>query len=749
MRAGRFLAVVVAVASLSCGREPVASTPRAPAVFVTSSDPLLTPTVGGTAGTWRVLVTDSSGTPIPGVLVSFAPVVGNGSVSRAAMHTTDQGEAWTTLRVGTFAGAYQFRAVTSGLPPLTSPTITANPQMMRSLTPSARVVRFPVGSDSAIVAFTPRDSFGNAVAVQVGTQVTLVSRNPALVSVTNASPQIAYIRAIARPGQTWVVGAYDGYLDSVQVSVFDASATPCTFVASPVALAVGQTLAADGRLAACMKTATSAEFVFVAHYNTSVANAMATSSLSGVGVVLPAPYPASALLSRREASDVPDVPIDVGFERSLRERERQIESRAAGARAWYRSQPAALAAQPREGDVVAVNVNARDFCANPAFADMRVAAVSDAAVILHDLANPAGGFTDAEYRDIARTVDTLIYPVDTAAFGAPTDVDRNGRIAIVYSKAVNALTARTSTSTVLGFFYSRDLLPRFGSVDCPGSNGGELFYVLVPDPAGEVSAPRTKAFVQNVTLGTIAHELQHLINASRRLYVNDAHVVGEEAWLNEGLSHIAEELAFYRASGRAPRQNIGAADLANAATRAAFDQYQSNNFRRYVEYLKVPDAGSPIASNDMLSTRGAAWALLRYLADRARPADGDFWRRLANSKTNGIRNVDEVLTGTGLTVVSALRDWSVAVVLDDLAGGTGVLGQPSWHFVSAFPQVGYTEWLAPTAIVAGANLQTLIRGGSSAYARFATAGGQEALIQAAAPGGTSITGMRYTIVRIK
>ena len=721
--------------------------PRVPTQITVLAQPPATLTVGGESA-WRIIVSDSAGSPVPGVLVTFAPVTGNGSVSRGAVITNDDGFAGTTVRVGTLTGTYQFRAVAAGFPPLLSQAIGAVPDVMRALTPSVRSVRFPAGSDSAIVSFTPRDQFGNAVTLPAGVEVALVSRNPALITVQNASQQVAYIRAVSRPGQTWIVGAYDGYIDSVQVTALAAGSSPCAYVATPVALAVGESLAADGSLAACMKTATNAEFVLVAHYNTAIANAMATTSMNGVGVAIPAPYPASARFSPGTSADVTQ---DLTFERGLREREREIEWRAAGARAWHRSLgAAALVAQPREGDVHSVNVNARDFCTNASFADMRVAAITDATVILHDLANPDGGFTDEEYRAFGRTVDTLVYPVDTAAFGAPSDIDRNGRVVIAFTKAVNALTARTATTATLGFFYSRDLLPRVGtSATCPGSNGGEVFYVLVPDPDGVFSAPRTKTFVQNVTLGTIAHELQHLINASRRLYVNDAHAVGEEVWLNEGISHIAEELVFYRSSGRIPRQNIGAAELADAATRARYDQYQASNFRRYVEYLKLPDSGSPIAPNDMLSTRGAAWAFLRYLADRAGPADADLWRRLVNSRTQGIRNVDEVLDGTGLTVVSALRSWSVAVVVDDLPGGTGPLAQPSWNFVSAFPQVGITEWLAPTAIVAGSNLQTLIRGGSSAYTRFATAAGQEALIQAAAPGGTSITGMRYTIVRIK
>ena len=76
---------------------------------------------------------------------------------------------------------------------------------------------------------------------------------------------------------------------------------------------------------------------------------------------------------------------------------------------------------------------------------------------------------------------------------------------------------------------------------------------------------RSMADVRQSTGGVRGHEFQHLISASRRLYVNDASEF-EETWLNEGLSHIAEELLFYSASGLAPRQNITLAQLTNSST---------------------------------------------------------------------------------------------------------------------------------------------------------------------------------------
>src|SRR5204863_8605906 len=100
-----------------------------------------------------------------------------------------------------------------------------------------------------------------------------------------------------------------------------------------------------------------------------------------------------------------------------------------------------------------------------------------------------------------------------------------------------------------------------------GSNFAEMFYLIVPDPSGTINGNvRTKAEVTQSSISVLAHEYQHLINAARRLYINDAEDF-EEVWLNEGLSHIAEELLFYRTAGLQPRSNIDATTITASQTR--------------------------------------------------------------------------------------------------------------------------------------------------------------------------------------
>ena len=160
--------------------------------------------------------------------------------------------------------------------------------------------------------------------------------------------------------------------------------------------------------------------------------------------------------------------------------------------------------------------------------------------------------------------------MDVAAFGEPTDIDKNGHIAIVFTRAVNELTPRGAFSYVGGLTFSRDLFPQVGTARaqaCPSSNEGEYLYLMTPDPSGTINGNRrTNGFVDTNTTAVIAHELVHLINASRKLYVNTAAPKFEVKWLDEGLAHVAEELLFYRESGLSPRSNL---DLLRRSTTTA------------------------------------------------------------------------------------------------------------------------------------------------------------------------------------
>lgn len=421
------------------------------------------------------------------------------------------------------------------------------------------------------------------------------------------------------------------------------------------------------------------------------------------------------------------------FERSLREREiRDLTQRFPTARRQRSSAVLRdmIPAQVTLGQIINLNTNSTNSCNNPIIRGGRVAAISERAIVVADTGNPTGGFTDLEFQSIATTFDTLLDPVDVGAFGSPEDIDNNGHVLLFFTRTVNELTQPGDRGIIGGFFYARDLFPQQdenGLTGCAGSNVGELFYLAVPDENGTINGnPRTKADIVQVTLGTVAHEYQHLINASRRLYVNTTASDFEVTWLNEGLSHIAEELVFYASTGLQPRENIDLDNIRASQARVdAFNSFEISNFGRYNTYLSNPSGNSPYGGDDSLETRGATWSMLRYLADQHATTDGDIWKQLVNSTTTGLANLSTVFPNT---VMLSIRDWATSVLTDDLGAPVpAAYQQPSWNFRSIYPALSVDPFpLKVVALTDNDPAITEVVGGGVVFFRFRVQSGQEA-----------------------
>ncbi|HEY0015211.1 MAG TPA: Ig-like domain-containing protein [Longimicrobium sp.] len=407
---------------------------------------------------------------------------------------------------------------------------------------------------------------------------------------------------------------------------------------------------------------------------------------------------------------------------------------------------------PTVGQQVQVNVSSEESCEEPRMRTGRVAAVGQRSVVLADVGNPAGGLTEAEYASFAAGFDTLVHPAVTQAFGDPGDVDDNGRVVIFYTRAVNELTDAGSGAYVGGFFHPRDLFPtrsRDGLSGCEGSNYAEMFYMLVPDPNGEVNGNAfSRELVLQTSLGTIAHEYQHLISASRRLYQVGTTHWNEDTWLNEALSHVAEEVMFYRASGRGPRQNLGLPDIqASGRVTSAYITYMDQNIRRFEKFLEDPEGQSPYEKDNSdandLPTRGAGWSFMRYVADRRGGSDNELWRALVDGSTTGLPNLQRVL---GMDPRPWVRDWTVGVFADDAVPGLEPRFQhPSWRyrtFFAAYP-------LRTRRVGGPGTTEVFLKSGSGAFVRFGVLPAGQASITTRNAGQPLPSSVYLTIVRTK
>src|SRR5690606_19603318 len=247
-------------------------------------------------------------------------------------------------------------------------------------------------------------------------------------------------------------------------------------------------------------------------------------------------------------------------------------------------------------------------------------------------AAPAGGFTDTDYQRLGRLFDTRLYELASATFGAPSDVDRNGRVIVLLSPLVNGLAPYPDcmvTGNVHGYFWGRDLiLPAL-----PNSNAAEIFYAAVPDPSGESGGcPQSTSNVRESVPATFVHELQHMISYNQHVIARGGRQ--EADWLNEGLSHIAEELVSraYELDPSQPRQSP------EQLFPDSSQGFIVPNVLNALDYLSAPYASSVTVFEDVgsLSERGGAWLFLRWLGDQK--GEG-IYRRLVETRSTGWENL--------------------------------------------------------------------------------------------------------------
>lgn len=660
----------------ACGRDsagPTAVNSVTPASVTSLSGNGQSAIVGSSlAQSLVVKVSNSAGSPIAGATVSFAVTSGVATLSQPSAQTDNSGIASTQVTVGSAAGAVVVAATVLGTSLTTQFSVTA------------------LASTGGADCSTP-------ISLSVGGAIIL---SGASVCVAGSSAEYMLI-------------PFNSATNAATLSMF--SVQPSDIRTLTSALKPG---ALSGGMSGALFDAVSG----------TVSGSGSGTASGTMPATLGAPSGRQASATGRQA-----------FEMGLRKRERDaLQPRFSAARSWYASRGIgsgarfnAIPSTATVGTLVSLNSNAGDACARPDMRVARVAAVGRKALVVADTSNPAGGFTDADYASIAATFDDVVDPIDTRAFGEPSDIDANGHVVLYFTSAVNALTPKDVGYYIGGFFFGRDLFPTTSTntlAACDASNVAEMFYLLVPDPDGVINGnKRTKTFVTNVTISTVAHEYQHLINASRRLYVNTAATGFEVTWLDEGLAHMAEELLFYGRSGLAPLYNIDAPLVrSNETYRSAFNSDVISNFGRLRSFLANPSQNSPYANNDSLATRGATWSFLRYAIDQ-QPASSQetLLRQLVNSTTAGLSNLRAVF-GSDLTPL--FRDWATSFALDDVSGAAMRYQMRSWNLPSILGALDTNgSYPLATQALSDRTLTTVtVAGGGAAYLRFGVGGGGSA-----------------------
>jgi len=315
-----------------------------------------------------------------------------------------------------------------------------------------------------------------------------------------------------------------------------------------------------------------------------------------------------------------------------------------------------------------------------------VRGVGEHLILVEDTDVPAGGLGPEDWAALLPQLDQVIVPVDTAYFGGYDDIDGNGRVVVLFTPRLNALSA-PGAGGIGGFFLPLDLsasgaggggLKGPGGEICPASNEAELIYLAAADPQGLAGPAIPVDRALRNARGLVAHELQHLINAERRVLQGDAGFDGrEEVWLDEGLSTLAEEVTGLAFIARSVGGNYTFAEVANTRSELdAFNAFQINNFFNLSLYL-FNSAQAPVISKvdfggaGGLQMRGFAWFLLRWLGDHSPGDERVLFKTLDSGGPDAHRGIDNLERATVRSWDEILADFAVAVATDD-AGIDGI-----------------------------------------------------------------------------
>jgi hypothetical protein len=304
------------------------------------------------------------------------------------------------------------------------------------------------------------------------------------------------------------------------------------------------------------------------------------------------------------------------------QQEARLARRLAESGIPYAAKRAAVDYQP--GDERTFAVPADVFGSDHTLVGFRVVAVNDRVVAFVDTSLELSDFgVDADL--IAERIDEFAdgMPIVETHFGPPSDVDGDGKVAVL-------LVADLIAAEVGGLFSPESLLP----VEVGGT--GDLTDIVFIE-IDQLAYPEVRIL--------LTHEYAHLIGFNQKVLVRRG--LNEVSWLGEALSAIAEDLI--------------AGLVANS------------NYDHVVKYLQAPariSLGGNIVIEDQDGFRGAGHLFVRGLVEQYGP---EVLLRLVQTDK---QDTDNVEAATGAAFDDLLARFAAQVYL---SGGEAP-SHPWFHF---------------------------------------------------------------------
>lgn len=182
------------------------------------------------------------------------------------------------------------------------------------------------------------------------------------------------------------------------------------------------------------------------------------------------------------------------------------------------------------------------FCGGTAVTAQVVAIEKDTAILLDTTDAAHAG--DPDIQTLLDQFSQIAGPRDRTFFNAGKshatnlDTDGNGMLAVVLSSKVGA-------SGNAGLYDFHDVLATTDSAN--NGNVMDIVWVQPPNvPFTPSGASANVTATEKLAIATVAHEYQHLINFARRSVLPNK--TPETLFLNESLSHLAEDITGYGSS---------------------------------------------------------------------------------------------------------------------------------------------------------------------------------------------------------
>ncbi len=236
---------------------------------------------------------------------------------------------------------------------------------------------------------------------------------------------------------------------------------------------------------------------------------------------------------------------------------------------------------------------------------------------------------DKVVQDIITTFEVHVQPTAARLWGAANDIDGDGRLTVLLTSWLDHVGGHENV--VDGLFRGADYVESLGE---PFSNRCDMIYL---NPRAEPGA-----YLRTV----LAHEYAHAVTFSRKCLDQrrgGALPPEEEAWLDESIAHLVEDLHGFSRSNLDHR--VGAF-LASPERYQLIvtDYYTANLFRSH-------------------GHRGSAYLFLRWCADHF---GSGLLERLIGSEQRGIASLE---TATGHSFPDLYRRWSIDLYRDGLRPG--------------------------------------------------------------------------------